>query len=102
MEAKEYEEWSKKKIQAIEAEMAKLTSKSDPRWVKLRKQRTSQIHRLNKKLGANQKKSKLDLLEEVTQFLIKQTECKLAESKKGKFQAAIAEALKNIAKEKMK
>ena len=70
MESKEFEEWSKKKIQMIEAEMATIESKKDPRWVKLRKQRQSQIHRMNLKLGATQKNSKLNLLEDVTQFLI--------------------------------
>ena len=42
MALKEYEKWSKKKIDAIEAEMANIKDKSDPRYRKLRKQRAAQ------------------------------------------------------------
>lgn len=37
MALREYEKWSKKKIDAIEAEMANIKDKSDPRYRKLRK-----------------------------------------------------------------
>jgi len=41
MDAQAYEEWSLKKVKAIEDEMKTLTSKKDPRWTQLRKQKTA-------------------------------------------------------------
>ena len=65
MALKEYEKWSKKKIEAIEAEMATITDKSDPRWRKLRKQRAAQQCRLRKKTAVKTNKTKLELLDDV-------------------------------------
>ena len=42
MPAEEYKKWSETKIEAINAEMATLTSKKDPRWVKLRNMKHAQ------------------------------------------------------------
>ena len=42
MPVDEFKRWTEEKISAIEAEMATLSSKKDPRWVKLRNMKYTQ------------------------------------------------------------
>ena len=89
MALKEYEKWSKKKIAAIEAEMATITDKSDPRWRKLRKQRAAQQCRLRKKNANKSNKTKLELLDDVMGFLLKQITEHVPEEKQAALKADI-------------
>ena len=41
MSVEEYKKWTEVKIEAINQEMATLTSKKDPRWLKLRKSKNA-------------------------------------------------------------
>lgn len=60
MPVDEYKRWSEEKIKAIEAEMATLSSKKDPRYVKLYNMKDAQKKRLRRKIKtASQKTEKI-------------------------------------------
>ena len=60
MPVDEYKRWSEEKIKVIEAEMATLSSKKDPRYVKLYNMKDAQKKRLRRKIKtASQKTEKI-------------------------------------------